>query len=135
MDPHQSTRFGGCGIQVLEDAGLLELVEVHDGESQIVLPQLLAAGRTFDVAFVDGNHRFDGVFVDLVYLGRLVRPGGVVFVDDYQLESIRRAVSFFVANRGWRLEEVSTADDDHHWAVVRTSVEPDTRPFHHFVDF
>jgi len=31
---------------------------------------------------VDGNHRFDAVFVDLYYLGRLLRPGGVMFLDD-----------------------------------------------------
>ena len=94
-----------------------------------------ATGRRFDLAFVDGNHRFDGVFVDLVYLGRLVRPGGIVFVDDYQLPAVARAASFFVTNLGWTIEEVSTADEHHHWAVLRTSAAPDTRRFDDFVDF
>ena len=39
----------------------------------IVLPRLVADGRRFDLALVDGTHRFDGVFLELVYLGRLVR--------------------------------------------------------------
>jgi predicted O-methyltransferase YrrM len=135
VDPHQATRFAGCGLQLLEEAGLAELVEHHAEESQLVLPRLLGQGRSFDLALVDGNHRFDAVFLDLVYLGRLVRPGGILFVDDYQLPAIVRAVSFFLTNLGWTLEEVSTEDDDHHWAVLRTSRVPDARPFDHFVDF
>ena len=82
-----------------------------------------------------GNHRFDGVFVDLVYLGRLIRPGGVVFVDDYQLPAVARATSFFVANVGWTVEQVSAADELHQWAVLRTSPVADTRRFQDFVDF
>jgi len=135
IDPHQATRFANLGLQLLGEAGVADLVEYHQEESQIVLPRLLAAGRTFDLAFVDGNHRFDWVFVDLFYLGRLVRPGGVIFIDDYQLPAIARAASFFVANRGWKLESVSPADDLHQWAVLRTDMEPDTRPFTHFADF
>ncbi len=116
-------------------ACVADLVEHHSEESQIVLPRLLTAGRRFALAFVDGNHRFEWVFVDLFYLGRLVRPGGVLFLDDYQLPAIARAASFFLADRGWKLESVSPADDLHQWAVLRTAVEPDTRPFTHFVDF
>ena len=37
---------------------------------------------------------FDGVIVDLIYLNRLVRPGGVVMLDDYQLPGVARAASF-----------------------------------------
>ena len=84
---------------------------------------------------VDGNHRFDRVFVDLFYLGRLVRPGGIVFLDDYQLPGVARAASFYKTNLGWTLEEVSAPDDLHRWAVLRTSALPDARPFDHFVDF
>jgi hypothetical protein len=40
-----------------------------------------------------------------------------------------------VANLGWRLEEVSVEDEFHQWAVLRTSMVPDARPFDHFVDF
>ncbi|MDQ3862744.1 MAG: hypothetical protein M3317_04450 [Actinomycetota bacterium] len=46
-----------------------------------------------------------------------------------------RAASFFASNLGWTVEEVSARDDLHQWAVLRTSVDPDTRPFDHFVDF
>jgi hypothetical protein len=65
----------------------------------------------------------------------LLRPGGIVFLDDYQLPGIARAASFFLTNLGWQLEEVSDTEPRHHWAVLRTSTSPDTRSFDHFVDF
>ncbi len=135
IDPLQETFFSGCGLQFLEEAGVAGMVEHRAEESQIALPRLLAEARGFDLAFVDGDHRFDGVFVDLFYLGRLVRPGGVVFLDDYQLPAVERAAAFFVANLGWGLEEVSAPDDLHRWAVLRTSPNPDTRPYDYYVDF
>jgi predicted O-methyltransferase YrrM len=135
IDPHQATRFANCGLQALDEAGVPQLVEHHAEGSQIVLPRFLEEGRSFDLGFVDGDHRFDGVFLDLVYLGRLVNTGGIVFLDDYQLPAVARAASFFVTNLGWTLEEVSAPDDHHQWAVLRTSESPDTRPFDYYVDF
>jgi len=135
LDPNQSTRFADCGLQFLDEAGVMGLVEFLAEESETALPGLLREGRRFDLAFVDGNHRFDGVFLDLAYLGRLVEPENVVFVDDYQLPGVARAVSFFVTNLGWTIEEVSAADDLHQWAVVRTSTLADERPYDFFVDF
>ncbi len=135
IDPNQATRFADCGLQFLAEAGVDALVEHHAGWSEIVLPQLLDEGRSFDLAFVDGNHRFDGVFLDLVYLGRLVKPGGIVFVDDYQLPGVAKAVSFCSSNLGWTIEELSPADAYHQWAVLRTPVEAAQRPFDYFVDF
>jgi predicted O-methyltransferase YrrM len=135
IDPVQSSHFENCGLQVIEDAGVAGLVEHLPDESMIALPRLLGEKRQFDLAFVDGNHRFDGVFVDLVYIARMVRPGGVVILDDYQLPGIARATKFFTANRGWTLEEVSAADPLHQWAVLRTSTAPDDRHFTYFVEF
>jgi predicted O-methyltransferase YrrM len=135
IDPHQATRFAGCGRQALDEAGLTAMVELHAEESQLVLPRLVGEGRRFDLAFVDGNHRFDGVFLDLIYLGRLLCRGGIVFVDDYQLPSVVHAASFCTSNLGWTTEEISAEDERHHWAVLRTSRLPDERPYDHFVDF
>ena len=135
IDPHQSTRFAGCGVQVLEDAGLADMVELVEEPSEIALPRFLAGRREFDFAFVDGNHRFDGVFLDLVYLGRLIRREGVVVVDDYQLPSVARAASFCTTNLGWTVEETSRDDPRHHWVALRTAASADTRRYDHFVDF
>ena len=135
IDPYQATRFSDCGLQFLHEAGVVEMVEHHAEGSEISLPRFLEEARSFDLAFIDGNHRFDGVFVDLYYLRRLVRPGGIIFLDDYQLPGVARAASFFTSNLGWTVEEVSPSDDLHQWAVLRTSAIPDIRPFDYYVDF
>ena len=135
IDPNQSTRFADCGLQLVEDAGLDDVIELYREGSETVLPRLLAEGRRFDLAFVDGNHRFEGVFLDLVYLGRLVRAGGIVIVDDHQLPSVARAVSFCTTNLGWTLEEVSRDDEQHGWAALRTAAVPIERAFDHYVEF
>jgi len=134
VDPYQ-TGFRNCGLQLLKEAGVSALLEFHAEESQILLPSFLSEGRRFDFAFVDGSHLFERVFLDLIYLGRLVNPGGIIFVDDYQLPAIARSVSFCTTNLGWVFEELSTADDLHQWAVLRTPREPVTRAFRDFLDF
>jgi predicted O-methyltransferase YrrM len=134
LDPFQAG-FADCGLQVLEEAGVRSLVEFHAEMSQIALPMFLKQKRRFDFAFVDGNHRFDSVFVDLFYLGRLLRKGGVILLDDYQLPGIRRAVSFYAKNLNWRVEQQSARDEDHHWIVLRTAEADDTRDYRYFVDF
>lgn len=135
LDPFQATRFANRGLQALREAGVAALVEHVDEISQIALPTFLKEGRQFDLAFVDGNHRFDSVFLDLFYLGRLLPKGGVVFVDDYDLPGIHRAVSFYLSNLDWRIEETSPRGDGHHWVALRTATTADTRDFRHFVDF
>jgi hypothetical protein len=58
-----------------------------------------------------------------------------VFLDDWQLPGVARAAEFFKANLGWTLVEADSAQEHHHWAVLRTSTMPDTRSFDYFVDF
>ncbi len=101
LDPNQARRFHDCGLQLIAEAGLSPFVEHVNGESQLVLPQFVANGRTFDFAVVDVNHRFDRVFPDLIYLGRLLLPASVVYIDDYQLPAIRKACDFCLRNLDW----------------------------------
>jgi predicted O-methyltransferase YrrM len=134
--PSHRTRYQGAGLAALEEAGVRDLVELHLEESQVVLPRLLAEGRRFDLAFVDGNHRFEAVFLDLVYCARLLEERRIVFVDDVQLPGVRRAVAFCVANLGWVVEDEGADGDVHEWVVARTGpAEAFRRPYDELADF
>ncbi|TAH34611.1 MAG: class I SAM-dependent methyltransferase [Planctomycetota bacterium] len=109
IDPRQGWRFDNAGLRSLRRAGLGDLVEFHREDSQLVLPRLLAEGRRFDFAFVDGDHNYDAVFVDLYFLHRLMAPGGLIVVDDLWMPSVRTAVRFFETNLGYRCEGVGEA--------------------------
>jgi predicted O-methyltransferase YrrM len=130
IDPNQLTGYSSAGLRSLEYAGVSEMVEFHSEESQLLLPAFVKEGRSFDLAFVDGNHRFDYVFVDLFFLGRLIRKGGVIILDDCDLPGIRRVVSFFVTNAGWTI-----ADTVGRIVILRTATTPDTRDFRFFAAF
>ncbi|MBO0743497.1 MAG: class I SAM-dependent methyltransferase [Candidatus Dormibacteraeota bacterium] len=80
------------------DAGLSTLLRER---SQLVLPRLLSEGLVADAAFVDGSHIFHNVFVDLYFLREIVRPGGLLVLDDYQWPSVATAVRYFQLNTGW----------------------------------
>ena len=95
--------FGGAGGRVIREAGLEHLVEQIHEESQLALPRLAGEQRSFDLALIDGDHRFEGVFLDLCFADRIVRPRGLVIVDDLWMPAIRLAVSYVERNFGWEL--------------------------------
>ena len=110
IDPFQEASWRLAGVMALADAGVRELVEVLEEESQLALPRLVAEGREFDFAFVDGDHRFESVLLDLYYMTRLVRPRGLIVVDDMWMPSIRTAVAYVEKNMGLALEPEALAD-------------------------
>lgn len=119
IDPYQQQAFAGVGWDLLRSAGLDRIATLVAAPSSVALPRLVADGVTADAAFVDGSHRFHEVFVDLYFLRRIVRPGGVVVLDDDWLPSVRTAVRYYERNLGWTAipaafagGTVRTVDDD-----------------------
>jgi predicted O-methyltransferase YrrM len=103
VEPFPDEFFGGAGLQTIRDAGLEDVVQLIQGPSQLLLPQMVSEGRRFDLALIDGDHSFDGVFLDLCYADVLVRPHGLVIVDDLWIRAVRLAVSYVERNFGWEL--------------------------------
>ena len=64
-----------------------------DDRSETALPLLaLVEGVELDAAFIDGNHGWPAVFVDFCYLNRMLRPGGLMFIDDVQIYAVAQLV-------------------------------------------
>jgi len=66
----------------------------------------VADGVVADAAFVDGSHIFHNVFVDLFFIRELVRPGGLVVLDDCRWPSVATAARYFEINTGWKVEPI-----------------------------
>jgi predicted O-methyltransferase YrrM len=143
IDPFQDSAWAGAGWQLLRSAGLDTVARLIEQPSSLALPQLLADGFAADAAFVDGSHRFHEVFVDLYFLRKIVRPGGVIVLDDYQWPSVRTAQRYFELNTGWQAVpgafDRGTADPATGESRVRALRLPDVitepafeqfRPFH-----
>ncbi|GHJ99749.1 class I SAM-dependent methyltransferase [Streptomyces sp. NPDC003753] len=101
IDPFQERDWSNVGWDLLCSAGLDSIASLMPTPSSIALPQLLAEGIRADAAFVDGSHRFHEVFVDLYFLRKIVRPGGLIVIDDDWAPSVRTAVRYYERNLGW----------------------------------
>ena len=151
IDPYQRTDWKGAGLTSLAAAGVDGLVEVIEEQSEFVLPRLVQEGRQFDLAFVDGNHRFEGVLLDLVFMDRLVKPGGLIVADDMWMPSVRTAVAYVERNLDLELEP-DAAPNAFSWhrglrrrlrglsgsgqvAVLRVPTDPPTRAWDRFDAF
>jgi predicted O-methyltransferase YrrM len=107
IDPYQESSFANAGWKTLQSAGLGAGCRLISEPSSIALARLVSEGFSADAAFVDGSHRFHEVFVDLYYLRKLVRPGGLIVLDDAEWPSVGTALRYFDVNLGWRRESIS----------------------------
>jgi predicted O-methyltransferase YrrM len=101
IDPFQQSAWSNVGWDLLSSAGLDSIAELILAPSSLALPRLVAERVVADAAFVDGSHRFHEVFVDLYFLRKIVRPGGLIVTDDNWTASVRTAVRYYKQNLGW----------------------------------
>ncbi len=135
IDPYQRSDWNNAGLRTVREAGVGGQVTLIQEDSALVLPLLVAEGQRFDAAFVDGSHLFDGVFVDVFYMLRLVRPGGVIVLDDYWMPAVRAALGFFAGNLGLGLETLPDEKGRAKLAVLRVPEKAAARAWDHFVPF
>lgn len=131
VDAYQQ-QFHGSGWTAITGAGLTSLCSLVKERSQIALPRLLAGGFTADAAFVDGSHIFHNVFADLFYLRELVRPGGLVILDDCSYPSVATAARYFEVNTGWRPEPIASPTRLRAFRLPTLRIEPDFKSFKPF---
>jgi predicted O-methyltransferase YrrM len=133
IDPFQESAYADAGWDLMRAAGLDSIAELRTAWSSVALPELVAEGFVADAAFVDGSHRFHEVFVDFYFLRKIVRPGGLVVIDDSQVPSVRTAVSYYERNLGW--VPIAGAFGNPRCRAFRLpdpSFEPPFREFHPF---
>lgn len=77
--------------------------------SDAALPRLAASlgGDSLDLALIDGAHRYPFPIVDWHYFSRVLRPEGLMLVDDIQIPSVGVLVEYLKQDEDWRLEEVT----------------------------
>jgi len=124
--------FHDSGWNALVRAGLGSVCTLLRERSQIALPRLFSDGFIADAAFVDGSHIFHNVFVDLAHLRSLVRPGGLIILDDCDLPSVATAVRYFELNTGWQPEPTGCETRIRPYRLPDPPVEPgfeDFKPF------
>jgi len=131
IDAYQD-QFHGCGWAAITGAGLAGRCRLVQERSQIALPRLLGDGFVADAAFVDGSHIFHNVFADLFFLRELVRPGGLMVLDDCHHLSVATAVRYFEVNTGWEPEPMAAPTRLRAFRLPSPRTEPSYTSFQPF---
>jgi len=101
IDPFQQQAFNNVGWNLLCSAGLDSIADLVTAPSSLALAQLVMDGVVADAAFIDGSHRFHEVFVDLYFLRKIVKPGGLIILDDDFHPPVRAALRYYERNLGF----------------------------------
>ena len=101
VDPWQTTVWDSCGLERIEQAGLSHRLTFYGAPSYQQLPRFLEQQRSFDFAFIDGQHLVDYVLLDCFYADLLIPVGGALALDDIWMPSVRKVARFLLSNRGY----------------------------------
>src|SRR6202022_4427641 len=85
IDPFQSSYWHGIGLvhaNAHAPATRPDAFRLIEDRSDRVATDLARSNATFDLIFIDGNHRFDDVLVDFYLYAQLCAMGGHIILDD-----------------------------------------------------
>lgn len=100
-------------------------VEFHGENSMDFLIGLAAANTVIDIAFIDGNHDFEFALFDVQSAARLLRPGGIMVLDNVEQPGpFAAGMEFLKANPGWSElgQSVKTYSRDRPFELTRCSI-------------
>ncbi len=112
IDPHDVWDTWPAFTANIKRYGLERVVTAYRMRSEDVLPALIAAGETFDFAFVDGDHAEASAEYDIGACLQLVRAGGLIGVHDYSqrwggvVAAVKRQLAGLPA---WRIQDLYLA--------------------------
>tara|TARA_B100001123_G_scaffold425047_1_gene537374 strand:+ start:1233 stop:1853 length:621 start_codon:yes stop_codon:yes gene_type:complete len=79
-------------------------INIIKGNSNVILKKIT---DKFDYVFLDGGHKYETVKQDLNNLTRVIREGGIVLCDDYNLTyapGVKKAIDEFVLKYDFNLQ-------------------------------
>lgn len=104
IDPFQHEWYKGAGLANVEAAGFGDMIDFREQPSEVVLAEFDAAGTKIDFAFIDSSHELDRTVVELFYIDRMLKPSGLLVLDDTQLRNVRQVARWAVVGYGYRDE-------------------------------
>ncbi len=110
IDPYARTMWDGIAVTEIERLGLAALFTLLDQRSDVAMPPMIAAGERFDFIFIDGDHRYDGIMVDLHNAHRLASVGAIIAFDDAGSAPYQLLHRFILSNLG-HLRFLGFSDD------------------------
>jgi len=114
VDPLQTSLWKRGAVRAITDAGFSSRFELVEKSSSLALPELVTAGASFDLIYIDGLHVFEHTFIDFYYSAALVATGGVILFDDSRSPHVDKVIRFVRASLADSLEPVDMSPFEGH---------------------
>lgn len=98
IDPFQDN-YQRLGLKNIKKLGFNDFLDFREDYSHNVLPELVKKGEKFEFIFIDGDHKYDGEFVDFYFADLLLEDNGFVLLHDTWMRSTRLVMEFIKTNR------------------------------------
>ena len=131
IDPYEEAVWHGIALASVQAIGANAIFRHLAERSDRAATDLAREKASFDVIFIDGNHRFDDVLTDFYLYASLCADRGFVIFDDLWMPSIQSVASFVRANRA-DFQEQSTGESN---IAVFQKMGNDSRRWNHFQRF
>lgn len=131
MDPFQNADFSNCGLKNIKKLGLEKFLKFEEDYSRIVLPKLEKEGIKVDFAFVDGDHKYDDIFIDFCLIDPILNQKGFILFHDSWMRSTQYVASWIRNNRK-DYKEIKNPIKN---LILFQKDGEDNRNWHHFKGF
>jgi len=98
-DPFQKDDYNNSGLKKIKAANFHNRHTHLNAFSDRALPKLLEEKVSFDLIFIDGDHKFSGAFVDFHYAAQMTKVGGIVVFHDLWMRALILIRSYIKKNR------------------------------------
>ncbi|MBN2087432.1 class I SAM-dependent methyltransferase [Candidatus Peregrinibacteria bacterium] len=130
IDPFQKDIYSDSGLKNIKKLGLLHRLKFENKCSEIILPKLVEKGMKMDFIFIDGDHKFDSIFIDFFYADKLINIGGYILFHDVCMESTQHVISWIYNNKNYKIKVMLELN-----LVLVKKLRDDNRKWDHFVKF
>jgi predicted O-methyltransferase YrrM len=120
------------GRENIKKLGLQKNLILYEDYSHNVLPKLATNGLILDFAFIDGDHKFDNIFVDFYYIDLMLKKNGLILFDDANMRTTQLVASFVLKNK----KNYILLENPYKNFILLQKVDiKDERPWYHFEEF
>ncbi|MCP4125199.1 MAG: class I SAM-dependent methyltransferase [Bacteroidetes bacterium] len=98
IDPFQSD-YDYLALNNVASVEAKDRFEFYEDHSHNVLPQLFKEKNQFDLIFIDGDHKFDGILIDFYFADLLLEINGFIVFHDTWMRSTQLVAAFIKKNR------------------------------------
>ena len=100
IDPFQKTQWNSDGLEIIKSLKFDNRHEFIEKKSYEALPELLKlhGNNTFDCIFIDGWHTFDYTLIDFFYSDLLLKPNGIIIIDDALHNGVKATINYITTN-------------------------------------